>query len=188
MAQGEEKRKAAEGEVISVGIDPGLDGAVAVIDCPLQNWREGQVELHPVPFIIKAKGKSRRLYDEQGMAQLIRDIESLPGDVFVTLEKAQAMPGQGVHSMFTFGEGFGLWKGILCGLQVSHQVIHPRTWQRIVCRDVPGDTKARAILTAQRYFPKVDLRATERSRKPHTGRADALCMAIFGILDRGLGT
>lgn len=171
--------------MISVGIDPGLDGAVAkIVFDSLGNWWEGNVEFYSVPVITKTKGKSKRLYDEQGMGRLIRDLKHVAGDVFTTLEKAQPMPKQGVSSTFSIGEGFGLWKGLLVGCEISHQIIHPRTWQKSVCKDVPGDTKTKAILTAQRYFPKVDLRATERSKKPHTGRADALCMAIFGILSR----
>ncbi len=171
--------------MISVGIDPGLDGAVAAITYgSFDNWQAGVVDLFSVPIITEKKGKGiRRLYDEQGMVRLIREIHMVAVDgIRVTLEKAQAMPGQGVRSMFSIGEGFGLWKGILADRELPRQIIHPRTWQQRVCKDIPGDTKTKAILAAQRYFPKVDLRATERSKKPHTGRADATCMAIFGIL------
>ena len=170
--------------MISVGIDPGLDGAVAaIIFETLDNWQVNSVEFYSTPILVETKGKSkRRFYDEQGMARLI---ESLHRTItFGILEKAQPMPKQGVRSTFSIGEGYGIWKGILASQKISHRIIHPRTWQKKVCKDVPGDTKVKAILTAQRYFPTIDLTATERSKKPRTGRADALCMAIFGILDR----
>ena len=173
-----------------VGIDCGLDGYVVVIDdagVGRASW--------PTPTLNVRKDSTRREYDVAAMREILEEIrhESEP---FVVLEKQQAMPGlghercsvchrplhqQGVSSSFTTGRGFGLWEGLLCGLRLSYAVVHPKTWQAACLRDIPGDnTKARAIIAAQRLFPGVDLRKTPACKGAHDGKADALLMSWYG--------
>jgi hypothetical protein len=87
---------------ISIGIDPGMTGAIAAINAQTREL----LEIADTPTVKK------KLYDLSAMADVIRRM-ALMGDAVVTLEQAQAMPGQGVSSTFSTGRSFGLWEGIL---------------------------------------------------------------------------
>jgi len=63
---------------------------------------------------------------------------------FVAIEKQQAFPGQGSTSTFRTGEGFGIWQGLLAGLQLEFVVVPPRTWQKMLIPGKAGETKARS--------------------------------------------
>ncbi len=149
-----------------VGIDPGLDGAVAVIG------PEG-VEAAVTPTLAAGRG-GRRQYDAAAMARLLagREVE------LAVIEAVGAMPGQGVASTFGFGVGYGLWLGVLAALQIPHQAVSPQAWNRVILAGTARD-KAAAIAFASRRFPCVPLLATPRSRVPHDGIADAMCLAEF---------
>ena len=89
------------------------------------------------------------------------------------LEKVGAMPGQGVVSMFSFGQNVGAWHGILAALAIPYVSPRPQEWQRgIVDKKAGKDTKAASLATARRLFPDAAL-----SRKKDHGRADALLLA-----------
>jgi len=156
--------------MITVGIDPGKTGFVAVI---LEN---GSVNLFPCPTIMNG---TKREYDERSMAKIIKPFEiGTTSKVFI--EKAQAMRKkgvkQGVVSVFSFGMGYGLWLGILASHNVSYQTVSPKRWQGIMLADIPGkDTKARAVIAAKRLFPQ----CSDWERKDHN-RADALLIAEWG--------
>lgn len=152
-----------------VGIDPGLDGAVCFL-------RQNDVRCEIVPTMQKEKGSSKRLYDVKGMVDLLVGVENI---ALVALEKGSARPGQGTVSMFRFGFGCGLWEGILAALRLPYIIVHPKTWQKTVCAGLSGDTKARALQAVNSRLPKLDLRKSERSKKPHQGMADAVCLALF---------
>lgn len=158
--------------MIHVGIDPGKSGFLVAID------GDGNVVAEAATPTIRV-GRSRREYDVPAMRDALRGLG--PDAAFVTIEKQQAMPGQGGTSMFSVGLGMGLWVGLVVGLGFPYQVVHPRTWRKAMCRDVPGeDPKGRSILAAQRLFPDVDLRKSERARKPDHNKADALLLASYG--------
>lgn len=97
-----------------IGIDPGLSGALAVLD-----HAGALVALYdvPVPTLRTSRG-SRTEYDLPGMAALLRPYTG--AGVQVLIEEAQAMPGQGTRSMFQIGLGFGVWLGILGALGLAH--------------------------------------------------------------------
>ena len=89
------------------------------------------------------------------------------------LEKVHAMPGQGVVSMFTFGQNVGTWHGILAALGIPYVCPRPQDWQRgLVDRKAGKDIKAASLATARRLFPDANL-----GRKKDHGRADALLLA-----------
>jgi crossover junction endodeoxyribonuclease RuvC len=89
------------------------------------------------------------------------------------LEKVHAMPGQGVVSMFSFGQNVGTWHGILAALAIPYVSPRPQDWQRgLVDKKAGKDSKAASLATARRLFPDAAL-----SRKKDHGRADALLLA-----------
>jgi crossover junction endodeoxyribonuclease RuvC len=104
---------------------------------------------------------------------------SLFGDAVVTLEQAQAMPGQGVSSTFATGRGFGIGEGVLSALDVPFRTVRPVVWTKRVLAGMPGEGKERSIRFAMGMFPGAEL-TPKGSRKPRDGRADALCLAYFG--------
>ncbi|MDR1558586.1 MAG: hypothetical protein LBS84_02600 [Clostridiales bacterium] len=156
---------------VSIGIDPGINGAIAAINA-------GSMEVLEVIDTPVVTSDGKRLYDIGGIADAIRHM-CLFGDAVVILEQAQAMPGQGVSSTFATGRGFGIWEGVLSALDVPYRTIRPVVWTRKIFAGMSGEGKARAIQFALRMFPGCEL-TPKGSRKPRDGRADALCLAIMG--------
>lgn len=142
-----------------IGIDVGKTGAVAVIE------NNTIVNVIDTPLIGK-------YYDERKMAKIIKEYPSVP----VWIEKATAMPKQGVCSMFTFGKGFGIWLGILASLDMSYSEVSPITWKKELCRDMPKE-KGVSIIIAKRLFVNANDWLT---LKKHHGRADAILIAEYG--------
>ncbi|KKL97404.1 hypothetical protein LCGC14_1834790 [marine sediment metagenome] len=156
-----------------LAVDPGKDGFIVRLD-------EKGVGSWPMPVIdppLKhGKRKGKRQYD---MAQMARIVRACEPDLIV-VEKQQAYPGQGVSSTFSTALGYGIWQGIAAGIGIRAEFPHPKTWQKDMLRDIPGeDTKQRSIIAAGQRFPLVDLRKSERARKPHDGKCDALLIAAW---------
>lgn len=161
--------------MISVGIDPGKTGAVAVlldrkvlytVDCPII-------------------GKE---YDASGMAKIIKHVfkqsmgvarvgtDLIVEDLSIWIEKVHAMPKQGTVSMFGFGKGYGIWIGICAAIGVSYNLVAPQTWKKIFLKDMPKE-KSSSILVAKRMFPSSEEWLT---LKKHHNRAEAVLIAAYG--------
>jgi hypothetical protein len=149
-----------------IGIDPGLSGALCVLapDGAL-------VALYdtPVLTLTLARG-TKQTYDVPGMCALLQPYAG--AGLHVLIEESQAMPGQGVRSMWTTGYGYGLWLGILAALQIPYTPVRPVVWKKAVGL---GKDKEQARLRAQQLYPQADLR-----RKKDHGRAEALLLAWYG--------
>ena len=183
-------------ENIYVGIDPGLDGAVAIV-----NGEKN--EIHDCPTLKPVKKKGVRKFDIEGMSRIVRHIIGLDGPIRVCLEKAQAMPGQGVTSMFKTGYGMGLWEGMLgVSLGLDYELVSPRKWQKEIVKPILDsqqikflpkigtngkkltkaeqrkETKRCTIIAAQTLAPEFEL-IPPRCRVPRDGRADAVCLALY---------
>lgn len=149
-----------------IGIDPGLGGAIASIS------PAGTIELHDCPVLSIGK---KIKFNASKMAALLLKYQKTNSCLQVGLEKIHSMPGQGVASTFTFGEGFGVWIGILAALSIPHQLINPQTWKTSMMQG-EAKTKDASRLVAMRLFPQVSDRL---QLKKHHGRADALLIAEF---------
>lgn len=170
------------GVSVAIGIDPGLDGGLAV----LANDTRPVLSVTPV-LNTRRPGKtaggnkrSKRVYDLHAMRELL-DMWTFAdaGDVLVVIESQRPMPRQGVTSMFSVGYGYGLWLGLLVGLAIPHRPVDPRIWQRALCLGIGGDPKESARRLVEARFPDLDLRATPRCRTPHKGLIDALAIALY---------
>lgn len=161
-----------------VGIDNGLDGGLVLIDSSLASTPELQyhgLAVAVTPTVI-VRG-SKREYDANAIVERLKLWK--PNHVY--LEKAQAMPGQGVTSMFSIGQGYGLYRGILSALKIPYTLVHPKTWQKDMFRDQPKtDTKAMSFIVCSRIWPSVSWLATPRCKKPHDGLTDAALIAAYG--------
>jgi hypothetical protein len=165
-----------------LGIDPGKSGAWALI----KDIGE-----------VAATG----LYDERHSLMSMEYAEILSHIQLACLEKVSAMPGQGVTSMFTFGETFGLWQGILEALHIPFELVTPARWQKSILDFLPakvgkaaGEDHKRAVerrlenrrvLKAAtttyviRRYPELTYKLTV---KKNQGIADAVCIALYARL------
>lgn len=167
-----------------IGIDPGFKGALAVFD------GSKIVDIIDMPIQRAASlrgptGRGSSLYktpetvSAEGLALFIRKYSK---DVrLVVLERVGAMPGQGVSSMFRFGEGYGVVQGVVSCLGLRLMLVPPAVWksQMNVSRDKNSSLeRIRGQFPAQhaKYF----------SLKKHDGRAEALLLAMFGARSLGL--
>lgn len=145
-----------------VGIDPGKAGFAAVIQ------EDGTVRSAP--------------FSEHGYAILFESL--LNERTFAILERVHSSPQMGVTSSFSFGQNFGFIQGLLTANRISYELVLPNKWKRFFGCTADKNT---SIAVAQRLFPDVDLRATDRCRKPHDGKAEALLMAEYGRRMYGKG-
>lgn len=158
--------------MLFLGIDPGASGAVALIngDAPATFWDTPVVH-------IKSGKKTKTEMDAAAAAALLSNIGRDYGDsVFVTIEKVNSMPGQGVASMFSFGKNFGTWLGILAALKIPHQQVSPVSWKKSMMPDM-GKNKDASRVKAMQLFP---ISQRDLYLKKHHGRADALLIAEYG--------
>src|SRR5262249_13394755 len=113
---------------------------------------------------------NRQEYDVPGLAALLAPYTG--PQTHVLIEESQAMPGQGVRSMFTIGLGMGVWLGILGALGLAHTRVRPHVWKRAL--SLTSD-KEQVRWRAIQLYPGADLR-----RKKDHGRAEALLLAHYG--------
>lgn len=138
-----------------IGIDPGKSGAMATIN------EYGEIDAAP--------------FDLQTYIWILQ--QSLQGDgMKAVVEKVGAMPGQGVVSMFKFGENFGMIQGVLQAFGVPYELVTPQKWKKEF--GVTAD-KNTSIEVCRRLFPLANLKRSERCRKDDDGIAEAILMAEF---------
>lgn len=146
---------------IFIGIDPGKSGGVAWIE-----MCEGEIAVNTMSMEeVNLPLLFRRIVDDEHMYAIM-----------ACVEKVSAMPGQGVTSMFHFGEGFGYIQGVLDANHIPYQLVPPKKWKKEFSL---GSDKAASIRTCKSLFPDVSLRRTPRCSKDHDGMAEALLMAEY---------
>ncbi len=104
------------------------------------------------------------------------NVEPLGLHLHAYIERAQAMPKQGVTSMFNYGKGFGLWLGLLIGIGLPYTLVSPRRWKAAMLSDMPKD-KGASILRAKQLFPQC---ASQLQLVKHHNRAEAPLIAAYG--------
>lgn len=151
--------------MIHIGIDPGINGAVALVRV------RGIGRVFDTPT-ISVKGSSKKEYNAPSMANLMREISTIVRtDTSVYIEKVSAMPGQGVTSMFNFGKGYGIWLGILAAAGIPYTLVTPQRWRKEMMKGMAKDqVKARAI----QLFPHL---GSSLARVKDEDRAVALLLA-----------
>ena len=164
-------------EAVYIGIDPGKDGAVVVLN---QYGKALASYLTAKEFTIRLGKGSKRDYTAACMVRAFHLMSTEYTVVIAVLEKQWARPKQGVSSTFSSGVGYGLWKGILSAKGIPFIEVSPRTWTGCVLKDVSGDGKGRSVYVASQRVPTLDLTPGSK-RKPHDGLADAACLALYGL-------
>lgn len=150
---------------LSIGIDPGLSGAIAFL-------ADGQfADVHDMPTMGRGKGGNQQV-DACKLAAILRGATMMRHGALVTcrIEDVHAMPKQGVVSSFGFGRSAGVAHGVLAALGYPTTRISPEKWKRDM--GLIGAEKDASRQRAIRYFPRAPLQL-----KKHDGRAEALLLA-----------
>lgn len=153
-----------------LGVDPGKHGGLALLS---------DSEVIVTPMIVAGKD-----IDLDAIAEWIDTHTMDMQEVVACIEKVGAMPGQGVTSMFSFGFNTGVVHGILATFQIPRYMVMPNKWKTSVLAGTKKDKDA-AIEFCRRVFPTVSLLESTRSRRPHSGMADAICIAYYASLAYG---
>lgn len=159
--------------MITIGIDPGLSGAVAV----LTDDGAAVFDMMTMP-IGKGKGRVKNKVNAAALASVLRKYASLNtiesgGPVIAKVEKVGSMPGQGVAGVHSLGHSSGVIEGVLAALQIPYEMVTPQRWKKAAGLIASEKDAARTV--AQQLFPMCEL-----ERKKDIGRADALLIAKFG--------
>ena len=149
-----------------IGIDPGLSGAIAVLD-DLKIF-----DLFDMPIMPEGKKNKNQLNSAQLVNIIKRHIHT--NSTFVIVEQVSAMPGQGVTSMFNFGQSFGVIKGICSAMQLSTYFIRPVKWKKYfgLIKSEKDASRTKAI----EIFPYI---SSNLSKKKDANKADAILIASF---------
>ena len=145
-----------------IGIDPGLSGGIAILDTETND-----VQLYDMPVLTDGK---KRHIDIQAVLRILRSVDNK--STFVGIENVNAMPGQGVTSMFTMGFGLGLLHACVSSCNYPFTRVQPQTWKKdysLLKKD-----KQASIMKAKELFPEADI-----TLKRHDGRAEALLIADY---------
>lgn len=150
-----------------IGIDPGMSGAIAVIDI-----RNGLADVFDMPTVeIKINSAIKRRVAPEVIAAELRTFAPY---ATAFIEKVNAMPGQGVSSMFAFGEAYGLVRGVLAGMSIPCTTVTPAVWTKAM-RVAAGKGGSRQ--RAMELWPD---KASLFKRVKDDGRADAALIAQWG--------
>ena len=141
--------------MIYIGIDPGKKGGVAVIN---------------------GDGVEVYAWDDQTFVNVMAATMN-KGKCVAAVEKVGAMPGQGVTSMFSFGQSFGFILGVLTAFGIGYQLVPPTLWKREF--GLLHTEKQASVDVAKRLFPGVSLLPTDRCRKESDGMSDALLICEY---------
>lgn len=142
--------------MIYIGIDPGKKGGYAFV-------------------ADDGDGAEVYVWDDVGFVESMKALSN--GRCMAAVEKVGAMPGQGVTSMFSFGQSFGFILGVLTAFGIPYQLVPPRKWKAEF--GLLNTEKYDSVVVAKRLFPGVSLLPTERCRKESDGMSDALLMAEY---------
>ena len=150
-----------------IGIDPGLSGAIAVLE------NNKVLSIFEMPVMAEGKKNKRQLNSAQ-LVKLLNDNISKNEEISVVVEQVNAMPGQGVTSMFNFGQSFGILKGICSAMQLPMYFVRPAKWKKYF--NLINSEKDASRTKAIEIFPYF---SSQLLRKKDSNKADAILIASF---------
>ena len=155
--------------MLIIGMDPGISGAI----CFFEN---GEVkEIIDMPNMADGKKNKRQITGPQVYNEISSRIKNTPKkEIVVVIEQVSAMPGQGVTSMFNFGQSFGVLKGICSAMQLSMHFIRPAKWKKYfgLIKTEKDASRTKVI----EIFPYI---SSQLSRKKDSNKADAILISSF---------
>ncbi len=155
--------------MLIIGIDPGLSGSICFLE-------DGKIlDVIEMPTMAEGKKNKRQVNGSQIYNEIFeRIIEIKKHDLRVVIEQVSAMPGQGVTSMFNFGQSFGILKGICSGMQLPMYFVRPTKWKKYF--GLINSEKDASRTKAIEMFPYF---SSQLSRKKDSNKADAILIASF---------
>ena len=158
--------------MIVVGIDPGLNGAIAV----LQDKKV--LSITDMPVMADGKKNKRQLNNAQ-LAEILRKNTSEGDEISIVVEQVNAMPGQGVTSMFNFGQTFGAIKGVCAAMQLPIFFVRPSKWKKYF--ELINSSKDSSRTKAIEMYPNL---SDQLAKKKDVNKSDAILIARFFIETR----
>ena len=153
--------------MIIFGIDPGVSGAICVL-------KEGKIlEVYEMPTMIDGKKNKRQVNGAEVTNILLKDLDN-KYKTKVVVEHVTAMPGQGVTSMFNFGQSFGVLKGICAALKLPIYFVRPVKWKKHF--NLIKTNKDASRTKVIEIFPYI---SSKISRKKDSNKADSILIAKY---------
>ena len=152
-----------------IGIDPGISGSI----CFLENGKI--LDVIEMPTMAEGKKNKRQVNGSQIYNEISERINKISNqNIRVIIEQVSAMPGQGVTSMFNFGQSFGILKGICSGMQLPMYFVRPAKWKKYF--SLINSEKDASRTKAIEMFPYF---SSQLSKKKDSNKADAILIASF---------
>ena len=157
--------------MLIIGIDPGISGSICF-------FNDGKIlDVIEMPTMNDGKKNKRQVNGSQIFNEISKRINTLEKkQIKVVIEQVSAMPGQGVTSMFNFGQSFGVIKGVCAAMQLPIYYVRPVKWKKYY--DLINSQKDSSRVKAIEMFPKF---SSMLSRKKDSNKADAILIANYHI-------
>ena len=152
-----------------IGIDPGISGAISFVE-------DGKIlDVIDMPSMAEGKKNKRQVNGAQIYNEIKKRVKiDKKAKVCVVIEQVSAMPGQGVTSMFNFGQSFGVIKGICAAMQLPIHLVRPAKWKKYF--NLLKTEKEASRTKAIEIFPQI---SHMLSKKKDVNKADAILIASF---------
>ena len=155
--------------MLVIGIDPGISGSICFFE-------DGKIlEVIEMPVMTEGKKNKKQVNGAQIYNEFLKRINKKDDQIIrVVIEQVSAMPGQGVTSMFNFGQSYGILKGICSAMQLPMFFVRPAKWKKYF--NLINSQKDASRTRAIEIFPYF---STQLSKKKDSNKADAILIASF---------
>ena len=155
--------------MLIIGIDPGISGSICFFE-------DGKIlDVVEMPTMTEGKKNKKQVNGSQIYNEIEKRIHKIEKqDIRVIIEHVSAMPGQGVTSMFNFGQSFGILKGICSAMQLPMYFVRPAKWKKYF--NLINSEKDASRTRAIEIFPYF---SSQLSKKKDSNKADAILIASF---------
>ena len=155
--------------MLIIGIDPGISGSICF-------FQDGKIiDVVEMPTMTEGKKNKKQVNGSQIFNEISERIKKIDKkDIKVIIEQVSAMPGQGVTSMFNFGQSYGILKGICSAMQLPMYFVRPAKWKKYF--NLINSEKDASRTRAIEIFPYF---SSQLARKKDSNKADAILIASF---------
>ena len=150
-----------------IGIDPGLSGAIAILE------DNKVLQIFDMPVMAEGKKNKRQLNSSQ-LVNIIKENIYEDEETIVVVEQVNAMPGQGVTSMFNFGQTFGAIKGVCAALKLPIFFVRPSKWKKHF--ELINSSKDASRTKVIEMYPTL---SGQLAKKRDVNKSDAILIAKF---------
>ena len=155
--------------MLIIGIDPGISGSMCFFE-------DGKIlDVVEMPTMTEGKKNKKQVNGSQIYNEIFNRIKQRDKkEIKVIIEQVSAMPGQGVTSMFNFGQSYGILKGICSAMRLPMYFVRPAKWKKYF--NLINSEKDASRTRAIEIFPYF---SSQLSRKKDSNKADAILIASF---------